>query len=140
MGIFNSWVTGVLSLWYLSRASVPENNLPTKFVISVCIDYKQIFFRTGYCPLKSQVIYQYIKWLLRSCYYYTCGQKCCSNVKCYISSSNMEKPSPSLKRNKLKISTPMLQKADYLHNAELTSRERSPHGQDSGLGVSAETG
>ncbi|XP_060562986.1 uncharacterized protein LOC132722494 [Ruditapes philippinarum] len=53
--------------------------------------------------------------------------------------SNMEKPSSSLKRNKLKISTPMLQKSDYLQNAELTSRERSPHGQDSGLGVSAET-
>ncbi|XP_053385180.1 serine/threonine-protein kinase Nek4-like isoform X2 [Mercenaria mercenaria] len=61
-------------------------------------------------------------------------------LKQKVPKSNIDKPSPVLKRNKLKISTPMLQKTDLLaDNTELTSRERLPHGQDSGLGVSAET-
>lgn len=53
--------------------------------------------------------------------------------------SNVERSSPVLKRNKLKISTPMLQKSDTLQDSsQASSRERSPHGQDSGLGVSVE--
>ncbi|KAL4225202.1 hypothetical protein ACF0H5_015893 [Mactra antiquata] len=46
--------------------------------------------------------------------------------------------SPAIKRNKLKISSPMIQKPDTTSTGVKKS-ERSPHGQDSGLGVSVET-
>ncbi|XP_052267888.1 uncharacterized protein LOC127869378 isoform X2 [Dreissena polymorpha] len=50
-----------------------------------------------------------------------------------------ENSSPALKKNKLKISTPVLTSPLPQDKTPGFARERSPHGQDSGLGVSVET-
>ncbi|XP_052800386.1 uncharacterized protein LOC128231503 isoform X2 [Mya arenaria] len=52
---------------------------------------------------------------------------------------NSAKSSPALKHNKLKISSPMIQRPVLPDKRGAAESPRSPHKQDSGLGVSSET-